>query len=81
MYFYSPGVAICAKKSSFSLLTNLRDGDGWEGDGGHTVWVRGGQQGVRARVRASGKALEGDDRHRQTDDSSIIVRLLLFFLL
>jgi len=32
------------------------------GDGNHTVGVRGDQQGVRARVRASGEALEGDDR-------------------
>jgi len=45
---------------------------GEEGHWGHTVGARGGQQGVRARVRAAGKALDGDDR--QTDDSSIIVR-------
>ena len=32
-----------------------------EGDRGHTVGARGGQQGVRACVRAAGKALEGDD--------------------
>jgi len=37
------------------------------GTGGHGVTqlglgARGGQQGVRARVRASGKAIDGDDR-------------------
>ena len=37
------------------------------GDGGHTAWARGGQQGVRARICAAGKALEGHDRqtHKQ----------------
>ena len=39
---------------------------GGGGHGGHTVWARGGQHGVRARVRAKGKALEGDNR--QIDD-------------
>ena len=37
-------------------------GVGGIGHGGHTVGARGGQQGVRARVHAAGKALEGDDR-------------------
>ena len=35
---------------------------GW-GDGVQTAGARGDQQGVRARVRAAGKALEGDDGH------------------
>jgi len=30
----------------------------------HAVMDREGQPGARARVRAAGKALEGDDRHR-----------------
>ena len=42
---------------------------GWQKVWGHTVEAHGGQQGVRARVRAAGKALEGmTDRqiHRHT---------------
>ena len=35
------------------------------------------QQGIRACVRVAEKALEGDDRQSHTDDSRIIVRLLL----
>jgi len=30
----------------------------------HTAGGQGDQQGVRARVRAAGKALEGDDGHK-----------------
>jgi len=51
-------------------------------DRGHTVVARGGQHGVRARVRAAGKTLETNDR--QTDDdrhthaSSIILGLNVF---
>jgi len=37
---------------------------GRRGDGGHTV---GRQEGIRVRVRAAGKALEGDDRQTMTD--------------
>ena len=36
-------------------------GNRWGGGGGLTAGARGGQQGVRARVRATGKALKGDD--------------------
>jgi len=62
-YFYLPGGATSAKVM-FSLITNENGGvGGGVGVGSHTVGARGGQQGVRARVRAAGKALDGDDRH------------------
>jgi len=54
---------------------------------GVIVGARGGQQGVRPRVRAAGKAPELDDRQtdRQTDDSfslcHISVQLHLYFSL
>ena len=35
-------------------------------DGGHTVRAGGRQQDVRARVRAAGKALKGDETHTHT---------------
>jgi len=46
------------------VTNNQQRGGSWWGMGcGHTVGARWGQQGVRARVRAAGKALERDDRH------------------
>jgi len=41
-------------------------GGDWRCGPGHTVGVCGGQQGVRARIRAAGKALDGDDRRTDT---------------
>jgi len=38
---------------------------------GHNIGARGGQQGVRARVRAARKALEGDDRHTDSTQGRI----------
>jgi len=54
-----------------TFFANKRDGVGGAGDVGSHRRARAGQQGVRARVRAAGKALEGDDRqtHAQMDDS------------
>ena len=42
--------------------------------------VNGGQQGVRARDRATRKVLEGDDRHTGSQDRGILIREYSFTL-
>jgi len=70
-YFCSSGVAACAKSHVFANNKLKGWGTGW----GHTVVAPGGQQGVRARIHAAGKALEEDDRH--TDDDKRFVHYMM----
>ena len=66
------------KSHVFSLITNQRCKDGRGGDWVTLSWAVEANMGIRARVRAAGKALEWDDRQtpRRFVHYMIIVRLV-----